>query len=181
VKEPGAHGTIVTVEVVRPGKGSWTFEETLVVDTEAYKVLYLERYGHRTEAADAVIPLEADSPLIWFVFPESWYEIGSFYAPSGKLLGWYTNFCTPFELQGRRWRTIDLFLDYWQPIAGEPRFLDEAELEDAVATGLVSVEWAAMLRSARESVEAAALRNAWPPPIVRRLDLDRVHSLLREG
>ncbi|MFB6368235.1 MAG: DUF402 domain-containing protein, partial [Gemmatimonadota bacterium] len=66
--------------------------------------------------------------------------MGSFHHPDGDRAGWYTNLIEPPELEGRRWRIRDRWLDVWQPADGEPRLLDEDELEAAADEGLVDAD-----------------------------------------
>jgi predicted RNA-binding protein associated with RNAse of E/G family len=163
----------VRVEFTRPGKGTSSFEELLIVDEVECKVLLLERHDQHATANGETI-LEPASPIIWFVFPGAWYEVGRFHTPAHIFTGWYTNICTPFEMHGAEWRTTDLFLDLWQPLGGVARFLDEEDLAKAMHIGLVDQRTERMIERTRAELWEAVRRGTWPPEVTREIDLPYV-------
>jgi uncharacterized protein DUF402 len=39
--------------------------------------------------------LELGAPILWFVFPDKWYDVARFHLADRTFTGWYTNLCTP--------------------------------------------------------------------------------------
>ena len=161
----------VRVTFTRPGKGTSEFSERLVVDQPSMKVLLLEGYPSEPVYQNDALILGRNAPIIWFVFPGLWYEIGRFHTTDGQFTGWYTNLCTPFVMDGKDWSTTDLFLDFWQPVAGGGTWLDEDELEAAVASGLLDHTTQHQIQLEKDAISHAYQREEWPPPITRNLDL----------
>lgn len=123
------------------------------------------------------IRIEAGGAVMWFLFPGRTWEVAAVYDRSGRRLGTYTNFVRVPELSPGRWRITDLYLDVWQPDDGAARLLDEADLDEAVAEGLVGAEEAAAVRAEAEAVLRAAEAGRWPPRVLRDYPLDDVDSL----
>ena len=72
-----------------------------------------------------------------------------------------------------RWDTTDLFLDLWIPAGGDPILLDEEELRDAEARGVVEEAIATRARSVGERLLAEALASHWPPTPTPAWTLER--------
>ena len=128
--------------------------------------------------ADDEILLEDGSLALWFTFPGAWHDIGRFHRADGSLTGLYANVITPPVMEGPVWRTTDLFLDLWWPRDGEPRILDEDELEAALEAGHVDAGTAARARKEADRLLEEARREAWPPPVVEAWTLDRSLEVL---
>ena len=73
--------------------------------------------------------------------------------------GWYVNLERPLERSSVGFDLADLFLDLFVEPDGSHRWLDENELEEAVATGLIGEADAAAARAEGERVLAE-----WPFP-----------------
>lgn len=155
------------------------FEEALVLDRPDVKVSLLDEYDGRAVRAAADIILEVGAPILWFVFPGAWHDVGRFHLADGTFTGWYTNLCTPVEINGPRWACTDLFLDLWQP-AGTPDalWLDDDEFQAAVDDGLLGPAVAERTRRERQDVSARVERGQWPPLITREIDLHRARELI---
>jgi predicted RNA-binding protein associated with RNAse of E/G family len=123
------------------------------------------------------IKLEPGGALLWYLFPERPYEVAGVYDPDGEFLGWYTNLLRPPEIEGDRWVLTDLYLDVWQPADGEPRVLDQRDLEEALEAGHITREEARTVEAEAAAVLRAARAGRWPPTIVRRHPLEAVESL----
>ena len=118
--------------------------------------------------------LEPGSPAIWFTFPGAWHDIGLFHLADGTFTGMYANVLTPVEfLDGRSWATTDLCLDIWVPRRGTARLLDEVELADAEAGGLVETGMAARARQEAAKLLQELAAGRWPPSLVRDWPLER--------
>jgi predicted RNA-binding protein associated with RNAse of E/G family len=166
----------------RPGKGTTIFEERLLVDRDDLKITLLERYdGRRVLAGDTVI-LEPGAPIVWFVFPGAWHDVGRFHLADGTFTGWYTNLCTPVVLDGARWSCDDLFLDLWTPAAGGPSvWLDEDEFATALATGALDSARGQRVREEQEWLKRQVAVGAWPPPATREFALADARERLYPG
>lgn len=164
-------------EYRRPGKDTITYEETLVLDRPDVKVLLGEYSGEDVREVDSVL-LEHGAPMIWFVFSDAWHDVGRFHLADGTFTGWYTNFSHPVEMNGDHWIGRDLFLDLWQPAAGDPVWLDEEEYNAAVKSGLLDKATARRVMNERGLIELQLGQGEWPPPIARDLELGQVKALL---
>ena len=161
----------------RPGKSVTRFDEWLVLDRGDAKVLLLERFDDDDVVVNGKIILASGAPVIWYVFPETWHDVGRFHDGDGNLTGWYTNVCTPMEMNGTDWRTRDLFLDLWQPVNGEPVWLDEDELKTAVRSKIIDNHTHKRIKNERALIDMRVKMGSWPPPIVRDIDLEQARSL----
>lgn len=167
----------ITYRYRRPGKGEQTFEQWLVLDRPDVKVLLTDSYnGERLTVNDEPI-LDPGAPIVWYVFPDKWHDIGRFHLADETFTGWYTNFVTPVEMAGDTWRATDLFLDLWQPAEGEPVWLDEDELEQAVKSGLLDRATAKRIENERSLIVLQLGGGAWPPAIARDIDLAQARAL----
>ncbi len=161
----------------RPGKGVTTFEEWLIFDRPDVKVLLLDTFDGDDLFLDGALMLARGAPVIWYVFPDTWYEVGRFHDADDNLTGWYTNLCTPIEMKGDTWRTRDLFLDLWQPVDGNPAWLDEDELRTAVKQRVIDKATHQRIQNERALIALRLAQADWPPPIARDMDLAQVRSL----
>lgn len=129
--------------------------------------------------ADSTI-LEPGAPVVWFTFPNAWHDIGLFHLADGTYTGLYANILTPVEfLDERSWATTDLCLDLWAPRRGPARILDEADLAEAEAAGLVDRKIAARARQEAAALLEAHAAGSWPPPLVREWPLARARKASR--
>jgi len=78
----------ITYEYRRPGKPVTTYLEWLVLERPDVKVLLLDPYDGPTVAVDGMPILDSGAPVVWFVFPYRWFDIGRFHlrgeAPTGR-------------------------------------------------------------------------------------------------
>ena len=168
---------LIHFEYHRPGIGTTVYEELLVLDRPDVKVLLQEGYsGPDVDVGDARV-LDSGAPIIWFIFPESWHDIGRFHLNSGTFTGWYTNLCRPVQFDEDKWIGNDLFLDLWQFPDGTPVWLDEDELDDAVKAGIVDRALEKQVLNQKTLIDLQVSLNAWPPPIARDIDLSQVQAL----
>jgi predicted RNA-binding protein associated with RNAse of E/G family len=171
----------IRYEYRRPGRPTTHYDEWLVLDRPDLKVLLLERYeGPEVSVAGRSV-LEAGAPIVWCVFPEKWHDIGRFHLEDGSLTGWYTNLCRPVQLAEDRWVGSDLFLDLWQPVEGEPQWLDEEELAEAVRSGLIDRATQRRIQNEQTIIDLQLRQGAWPPPVARDIDLEQARALKAES
>jgi predicted RNA-binding protein associated with RNAse of E/G family len=161
----------------RPGKPPVAYDQWLVLDRPDAKVLLQEDYRGPAVTAGKSIIHDPGAPMVWFVFPEKWYDIGRFHLADHTFTGWYTNLTRPVEINGDRWSATDLYLDFWTPASGDPVWLDEPELE--LATRNKTLDRATRLRidNERALIELQARLGAWPPQITRDIDLAQARRL----
>lgn len=164
----------VRIHYHRPPDRTDVFEQALIEERPDVIVTYAPSAPLvRPAVADGRVILEPGAPAVWFTFPGAWHDIGRFHLADGTFTGLYANVLTPPEIDGPTWRTTDLFLDVWLPAdGGPPRILDEDELEDAVAQGVLDGRTAERARAEARDLVAAARAGTWPPEVVRSWTLE---------
>lgn len=168
---------LIHFEYHRPGLGVTVYDEWLVLDRPDVKVLLQENYSGPDVDVGSSRVLDSGAPIIWFVFPDTWHDIGRFFLSDGTFTGWYTNLCKPVQFDGDTWIGNDLFLDLWQFADGNAVWLDEDEFEDAVTTGLVDTVLKKQVLNQRALIDLQVSQDAWPPPIAKDIDLAQVKAL----
>ena len=94
---------------------------------------------------------------VWFVFTESWYDVGKVYNLNNEWTGYYCDVMKPvkrsMDANGKlnRFEITDLFLDLWINPDGSYEIQDEDEFEEAVQKGAID---AALERQAVEVLQA---------------------------
>ena len=130
--------------------------------------------------AEGRVMLESGARAVWFTFPRAWHDVGRFHLADGTFTGYYGNVLTPPVIEGREWRTTDLFLDVWVPAGGvAPTLLDEDEMDAALASGHIDAATAATARAEAERLLGLARRGAWPPEVAREWTLERIERIER--
>jgi predicted RNA-binding protein associated with RNAse of E/G family len=155
----------------RPDRGTTVFDEQLLVDRPEVKVTLLADYPGRDSFAGERLILSAGAPIVWFVFPALWRDVGRFHLADGTFTGWYTNLRMPIRFDGDDWYCTDLFLDHWLPADGPPIWLDEDELTAALHGGLLDDVMRRAITAERATVDALLATGEWPPAITREIDL----------
>ena len=168
----------INYEYRRPGKPATHFQEWLVLDRPDVKVLLLEEYAGADVRVDRAPILASGTPVLWYIFPEKWHDIGRFHLSDGTLTGWYTNLCLPIQIGPDRWIGNDLFLDLWQPAEGKPQWLDEDELDQAVRSRLIDPATRRRIQNERAMIDLHVKQDAWPPPVARDIDLAQARTLM---
>lgn len=167
----------IRYEYRRPGKPTTSYDEWVVLDRPDSKVLLQDTFaGPPFRVGDAVV-LEPGAPIVWFVFPETWHDIGRFHLADGTFTGWYTNLTTPIQLGAAVWSAGDLFLDLWTPAAGASVWLDEDEFAAACQARLIDAATRRRVLNERALIELQLAGGHWPPPIARDIDLAQARRL----
>ena len=161
----------------RPGRSVTIHDQWLVVDRPDHKVLLLEEHAGKPFRVDGRVVQDRGAPIIWYVFPGMWYDVGRFHLADGTFTGWYTNFTTPPDIRAEEWFCTDMFLDLWTPRNGASQWLDEDELADAIAQGVVDSTRVARVSEERDRIQGELQKNAWPPSVARTIDLAHVRKL----
>jgi predicted RNA-binding protein associated with RNAse of E/G family len=162
---------LIRYEYGRLGRDTVVYDQWLVVDRADVKVLLLKEHEGRSVTAGGKIVLEPAAPVVWFVFPDAWHDVGRFHLADGTFTGWYTNMCTPVLMSNTKWSSTDLFLDHWQPVEGSGEWLDEDEYQSAVQSNLVDLPTRARVDDERREIEARLTAADWPPPFAKTVDL----------
>jgi predicted RNA-binding protein associated with RNAse of E/G family len=167
----------ITYEYRRPGKPVTIYHEWLVLDRPDVKVLLLDPYeGPEVRVGDRLV-LQDGAPIVWYVFPDRWYDVGRFHLGDGTPTGWYTNLARPPVLEGERWIGNDLFLDLWQSMDGAAEWLDEDELREAVRGRVIDRATEKRIKNERTMIQFQLDQGDWPPPIAKDIDLGQARSL----
>lgn len=161
----------VRIHYHRPDRGTTVFEERLVLDRPDVKVTLLADYRGGDSYAGERLILSAGAPIVWFVFPALWCDVGRFHLADGTFTGWYSNLRTPIRLAGDDWYCTDLFLDHWLPVSGPAGWLDEDELDAALRVGLLDQAMRQRIAGERTTLDAQLAAGDWPPAITREIDL----------
>jgi predicted RNA-binding protein associated with RNAse of E/G family len=161
----------IRIHYHRPGKGTTVFEEAVVLDRPDVKVTLLRSYRGTAASAGGVTILEDGAPIVWYIFPSMWRDIGRFHLNDGSFTGWYTNLRYPAVFDGDDWTCTDLFLDHWLAADGAAAWLDEDELAQARRAGLVDDATATRIDQERRAIDAEVAAGSWPPAIAREIDL----------
>lgn len=170
---------VIHYTYTRPGKETVTYDHWLVVDEPDLKVLLMDTYEGRPLRIDDSVVAEPGASLLWFVFPEAWHDIGRFHLADDTFTGWYTNLCTPVRITDHDWASTDLFLDHWMTPDGHQTWLDEGELHDAIAAGLVDAGTHDRIDDERSRIQARLDLGAWPPPVALDMDLQTARGLVK--
>jgi predicted RNA-binding protein associated with RNAse of E/G family len=161
----------IRYEYYRPGKSTTTYDEWLVLDRPDVKVMLQEAFHGPPFAVEGVVVLEPGAPIVWFVFPEKWHDVGRFHRADGSFTGWYTNLTTPLRIGPYAWSAGDLFLDLWTPAQGASVWLDEEELETAYRGRLIDRATHRRILNERTIIDLQVADGDWPPSIARDIDL----------
>lgn len=157
------------------------FRQVVLEETGEYVVTLLERAPlERPVEVEGRVALEPGAPVVWFTYPDRWYDVGRFHRADGTFTGVYANILTPVEMRGDRWFTTDLCLDVWAAADGRVRVLDEAEFAEAVERGWIDPATATTAREHAETLALWAVQGSWPPAHVAEWDLARARARLRE-
>ncbi len=170
----------IEIHYRRPPARLDIFVQELVVDRPDCKITLHDpsSLGGELRVGEQVI-YEPGAPLVWFVFPGAWYDIGRFHLGDGTFTGYYANLITPVEFQGHIWTMYDLCLDLWIEPDGSFRILDQDEFAEAVDQLWIDALTARRARQELDYLLAEVQAGRWPPPIVGAHDLERVRALQR--
>lgn len=162
----------------RLGKSVTVYDEWLVADRPDTKVLLLESYAGKAVQVAGHAVLDAGAPIVWYVFPGSWHDIGRFHLADGTCTGWYTNLTTPAEFKNStNWACTDLFLDLWTPVSGPSIWLDEDEFAAAVSKGVIDKATERRAVAERQQISARVAAHDWPPRVAQEIDLAGARAL----
>jgi predicted RNA-binding protein associated with RNAse of E/G family len=168
----------IEIRYHRPPARLDVFFQDLVVDEPDLKVTLHDpsTIGNAITIGDQAV-FEPEAPIVWFVFPGGWYDIGRFHLKDGTFTGYYVNLIAPPQLDGNVWTMYDLCLDLWLDANGQFRILDQDEFDEAVDRGWIDSVTAHRARDEMNRVIDRISDGAWPPEVVAGYDLERVRVL----
>lgn len=168
----------ITYHYRRPGKNEQRFIQRVALDGPDAKVLLTDAYGGDRLTVNGEPILEPGAPIVWYVFPERWHDIGRFHLADETLTGWYTNLVTPVEIKGDAWSATDMFIDLWQPADGGPAvWMDEDEFTQAARQKVIDATTRQRVLNERTMIDLQVKAGAWPPPIAKDIDLAQARQL----
>ncbi|WP_114577443.1 DUF402 domain-containing protein [Saliphagus sp. LR7] len=101
------------------------------------------------------VPIEAGDVAVTKLREGRWWYPTTYRDSEGVAKGTYVNVCTPVELFPDCARYVDLYVDVIRRADGSVAVVDEDELAEAVADGLVDEELAEKARNVASAVERA--------------------------
>ncbi|MGD8867581.1 MAG: DUF402 domain-containing protein [Gemmatimonadales bacterium] len=168
----------VEIRYRRPPDRLDVFVQDLVIDESDHKVTL---HDPSTLATPLTVEertiYEPGAPIVWYVFPTAWYDIGRFHLRDGTFTGYYVNLITPPHLGARTWTLFDLCLDVWIEPGGDFIVLDQDEFDEAVDNHWLDVTTAERARHELDQVLRALAADRFPPPLVHRYPLKLVRDL----
>jgi predicted RNA-binding protein associated with RNAse of E/G family len=111
---------------------------------------------------------------LWFRFWLLAHDqvVERYFAPDGSSLGTMIDVCTPLVCQPDACSATDLLLDLWIDPSGQVTLFNEVMYDEAVRSGGVSTEQAALAEQHVRELTAAIARGRFPPPIIRNWQVE---------
>lgn len=168
----------IEIRYRRPPDRLDVFVQDLVVDEPSHKITL-----HDPSPLTAPLTIgdriiyEPGAPIVWYVFPATWYDIGGFHLKDGTFTGYYVNLITPPDLGMRAWTFYDLCLDLWIDAAGDFVVLDQDEFDEAVDSHWIDTESASRARHELDRLLHELAAGRFPPPLLRQYPLKLVRDL----
>ena len=171
----------VEIHYRRPPDRLDVFVQQLVVDRPDCKIT-LHENTPLTEPlhVGSTLIYEPGAPLVWFVFPGAWHDVGRFHLRDGTFTGYYVNLIAPVQIESDVWSMFDLCLDLWVGPDGTFQVLDRDEFDEAVDRGWIDAATAARGRAELDSIVGDVREGCWPPGVVAEYDLRKVRELALE-
>lgn len=168
----------IEIRYRRPPDRLDVFVQDLVVDQPDLKITLHDPSPLTSPLTvrDRVVS-EPGAPIVWYVFPGAWYDIGGFYLMDGTFTGYYVNLITPPDLGERTWTLHDLCLDLWIDPSGDFVVLDQDEFDRAVDNDWIEAAVAERARCQLDQLSLQVAAGRFPPPVMRRYTLNVVRSL----
>jgi predicted RNA-binding protein associated with RNAse of E/G family len=168
----------IEIRYRRPPDRLDVFFQDLVVDGSDFKITLHDPSTLETtlSVGDRVI-YEPGAPILWFVFPDAWYDIGRFHLKDGTFTGYYVNLILPPDLSERAWEMYDLCLDIWIDPHGSYQVLDQDEFDEAVDNRWIDPATACRARKELQRIIDELDAGRFPPPPVNEHDLPRARAL----
>lgn len=168
----------VEIHYHRPPDRLDVFTQELVLDRLDCKVTL----HHSPPLSDPIrvgdrVVFEPGASIVWFVFPDRWYDLARFHLRDDTFTGFYANLITPPRLEGDTWIMHDLCLDLWLGEEGNCKVLDQDEFDEAVDQRWIDLPTADRARHELERLIDDASAGRWPPAIAREIDLPKARAL----
>jgi predicted RNA-binding protein associated with RNAse of E/G family len=121
---------------------------------------------------DGKTVLASGYQIVYFEMMRKWFSVGKIRDLDGKHTGYYCDIITPPRLLIDGVVEItDLFLDLWVSPDLRYKVLDEEELEDALEKGWIARQLYERSRIELEKLVTSVKRGDFPPPLVKRLEM----------
>ena len=168
----------IAIHYRRPPDRLDIFIQDLVVDEPDHKITLHDPSNLTTAltVGDQIIQ-EPGAPIVWYVFPNAWYDIGRFHLADGTFTGYYINLIAPPQLGERYWTIYDLCLDVWLDPSGNCVVLDQDEFDEAVDSHWIDTTTAERVRHELDDVLQKLATGRFPPDVVQRYPLPLVRRL----
>ncbi|MDQ7794460.1 MAG: DUF402 domain-containing protein [bacterium] len=112
---------------------------------------------------DGRVVLDQGHYVLRHDFLDQWYNLCLFFAPRGRLAGYYCDLQTPLRLEGGAAHCTDLLLDLWVfPGEVQARVLDRDEYGEAVRGGWIPADRRRMAACALRHLLAAVRGRRFP-------------------
>ena len=178
----------ITIVYFRPPDKTAVYRNRLLRFDERVIVSVGVAHPKSPVIVDGEVVLDTGYPVVWFVFPGEWYDLGKVYDQGKNLKGYYSDIIKPAEISGDTIKITDLFLDLWISTEGKPTILDEDEYDEAVKKNWIQEETAIEARERLDRLIELVRRELFPPKITIDFepDLQKIihpgldHSLGRE-
>jgi predicted RNA-binding protein associated with RNAse of E/G family len=149
------------------------FRQHLVYESPEYLVTFLEGADlTRPVRVGEQVILDPGAPVVWFTYPDRWYDVGRFHRRDGTFTGFYANLLLPVTFRGDDWHVTDLCLDVWSGADGIVALLDEDDFESAAGVGWIDPATAETARREAGRLVDQARLGRWPSAEVLRWNLD---------
>ena len=135
----------VRIHYQRPGQATTIYTEGFISDDGARLVTetvipppFAVKLTARLRGFGHIGPNDEIASVRKVYFHGEYFNLLEFRDPTGRLLGHYSDICTPLQKIDGEYHTTDLFLDIWRYPDGHFLELDWDEFEAASVQGLIS-------------------------------------------
>jgi len=156
----------LTVEYMRPPNRLAVYKHKLLYVDEQVIVSLGVAHPKKPIIVEGRVVIDSGYPVVWFVFPGEWYDVGKVYNRNNRLDGYYSDIIKPVRIEGATVKVTDLFLDLWVSPEWETVVLDEDEYREAVEKKWLDRETATEAKSKLGQLIDLANKRLFPPEFV---------------
>jgi predicted RNA-binding protein associated with RNAse of E/G family len=121
---------------------------------------------------DGKTVLASGYQIVYFEMMRKWFSVGKIRDLGGKHTGYNCDIITPPRLlEDSVVEITDLFLDLWVAPDLRYKILDEKELDDALRRGWIKEQLYKKARTELEKLITLVKHGDFPPPLVKRLEM----------
>ena len=170
---------VVKIEYLRPPDKVAVFRNKLLHLDERVIVSVGVAHPKSPVVVDGEVVLDSGYPVVWFVFPSEWHDLGKVYDKEKHLKGYYADIIKPVEISGDTIKIIDLFLDLWISPEGKPTVLGEDEYDEAVKRRWIQQKTAIEAREKLNRLIELVRRGLFPSKFAVDFDPVFAHSPMK--